>query len=70
MKRSSTRAARLIDPETIANVGLFYVCFRLSRYGWNVSPATRNARGFDVIATGPDGRLGTCVFRGARQLDN
>ena len=54
MKRSSTRAARLIDPEPSANVGLFYVCFRLSRYGWNVSPATRNARGFDVIACSRD----------------
>ena len=47
-------AARLVDPETISNVGLFYVCFRLSRYGWNVSPATRNARGFDVVACSRD----------------
>lgn len=54
MKKTASRSARILDPETIANVGLYYVCFRLSRYGWNVSPATRSARGFDVIASSRD----------------
>ena len=51
MKNTSSRPARLLDAETVANVGLFYVGFRLSRYGWNVSPATRHARGSDLVAT-------------------
>lgn len=54
MKNTSSRPARLLDAETVANVGLFYVGFRLSRYGWNVSPATRHARGFDLVACSRD----------------
>ena len=54
MRNTPSRPARLLDAETIANVGLYYVCFRLSRYGWNVSPATRNAQGFDLLACSRD----------------
>ena len=32
------------------NVGLYYVCYRLSRLGWNVLPTSRNARGVDIVA--------------------
>jgi hypothetical protein len=54
MKKSSSRPARLLDAQTVANVGLYFVCFRLARYGWNVSPATRNAKGFDIVACSQD----------------
>jgi hypothetical protein len=33
-----------------SNVGLYYVCFELSRRGWNVMPTARNARGIDIVA--------------------
>jgi len=35
---------------------MFYVCYRLSRHGWNAMPTTRNARGIDIIAYSPDGK--------------
>ena len=54
MKKSTSRPARLLDAQTVANVGLYYVCFRLARYGWNVSPATRNAKGLDIVACSQD----------------
>jgi len=31
------------------NVGLYSVCFELSKRGWNVLPTSRNAKGPDVI---------------------
>ncbi len=36
------------------NIGLYYVCYRLSRIGWNVMPTSRNARGIDIIAYSTD----------------
>jgi hypothetical protein len=36
--------------QVVGNVGLYYVCYRLSRLGWNVLPTTRNAKGVDIIA--------------------
>ncbi len=36
------------------NVGLYYVCYKLSRMGWNVLPTSRNARGIDIIAYSQD----------------
>jgi len=35
--------------QVVGNVGLFFVCYRLSRLGWNVMPTARNARGVDVL---------------------
>mgnify|MGYP001570997879 CR=1 FL=1 len=35
--------------QTVGNIGLFYVCYRLSRLGWNVMPTARNAKGIDVL---------------------
>jgi hypothetical protein len=32
------------------NVGLYFVCYRLSQCGWNAIPTSRNARGIDVVA--------------------
>ena len=39
----------LITTQTVGNIGLYYVCYRLSLYGWNVMPTARNAKGVDVI---------------------
>ena len=38
------------DNQITANVGLYYVCYHLSRQGWNVMPTARNARGIDIVA--------------------
>lgn len=49
-----TMAALLLGPHTVGNVGLYYVCYRLSRLGWNVMPTARNARGVDIIVYSQD----------------
>jgi hypothetical protein len=36
--------------QVVGNVGLYYVCYRLSRSGWNVLPTARNAKGVDIVA--------------------
>lgn len=38
------------------NVGLYLVCYELSRRGWNVMPTSRNARGVDIVGYSQDGR--------------
>lgn len=38
------------------NVGLYYVCYRLSRLGWNVLPTSRNARGVDIVVYDQKGK--------------
>jgi hypothetical protein len=35
--------------QVVGNVGLYYVCYRLSLDGWNVMPTARNARGIDIV---------------------
>lgn len=43
------------EAHIVGNIGMFYVCYRLSLLGWNAMPTTRNARGIDIIAYSPDG---------------
>lgn len=40
----------------VSNIGLFYVCYRLSCMGWKVELAPRDARGVDVILSSQDAR--------------
>ncbi|PKN51739.1 MAG: hypothetical protein CVU55_09830 [Deltaproteobacteria bacterium HGW-Deltaproteobacteria-13] len=40
---------KYITTQTIGNIGLFYVCYELSLFGWNVLPTSRNAKGVDII---------------------
>lgn len=42
--------------QTVGNTGLYYVCFMLSRFGWNVMPTARNARGIDLVAYSEDAK--------------
>ena len=35
--------------QLVGNIGLYYVCYELSRRGWNAMPTSRNARGVDVV---------------------
>lgn len=40
----------MIHRHITGNIGLYYVCYRLSRLGWNIMPTARNARGIDIVA--------------------
>ena len=40
--------------QVVGNVGLYFVCYHLSRMGWNVMPTARNARGIDVLIYSQD----------------
>jgi hypothetical protein len=42
------------EAQIVGNIGLFYVCYRLSKMGWNAMPTSRNARGIDIIAYSSD----------------
>ena len=44
----------MIDETLVGNVGLFYVCYELSKRGWNCLPTIRNAKGPDIIAFSQD----------------
>ncbi len=39
----------------VGNMGLYAVCYELSKRGWNVMPTSRNARGIDILAYDQDG---------------
>lgn len=54
-KRSvATNRDQTLNAQTIGNVGLYYVCYRLSLSGWNAMPTARNARGVDILAYSQD----------------
>jgi hypothetical protein len=40
--------------QVVGNVGLYYVCYRLSQRDWNVMPTARNARGIDALVYSQD----------------
>jgi len=35
--------------QIVGNTGLYYVCYELSKRGWNVLPTSRNTKGIDII---------------------
>ncbi len=35
--------------QVVGNIGLYYVCYQLSKRGWNVLPTSRNANGIDLV---------------------
>jgi len=43
-----------VPTQTIGNIGLYYVCYRLSLFGWNVMPTSRNAKGVDILIFSQD----------------
>ncbi len=42
--------------QVVGNIGLYYVCYQLSKRGWNVLPTSRNARGIDLVIYDQVGR--------------
>ncbi|MGA2603083.1 MAG: hypothetical protein ABSG14_02530 [Verrucomicrobiia bacterium] len=45
----------IVSNQTTGNIGLFFVCYKLSQYGWNVMPTARNAKGVDIVAYSQNG---------------
>ncbi|MEM3671443.1 MAG: hypothetical protein QW767_06855, partial [Thermoprotei archaeon] len=50
MKPGSENAKCAIHNQLVHNVGLYYVCYELSRRGLDAMPTPRNVRGIDVVA--------------------
>jgi hypothetical protein len=48
--------AERLEKQVVGNVGLFFVCYRLSCLGWNSLPTVRNARGIDVLIYSQDNK--------------
>lgn len=46
MKQETTHKKNAL---LVGNMGLYAVCYELSKRGWNVMPTSRNARGIDVL---------------------
>ncbi len=40
--------------QVVGNVGMYFVCYHLSRMGWNVMPTARNAKGIDILIYSQD----------------
>jgi hypothetical protein len=38
-----------IPKHLVGNIGLYYVCYELSKRGWNCLPTSRNAKGVDIV---------------------
>ena len=49
MATANATTAEQLNAQTVGNVGLYFVCYKLSRSGWNVMPTARNAKGVDVL---------------------
>ncbi len=49
MKNNSNEDNGTGRNQLVGNIGLYYVCYELSRRGWNAMPTSRNARGVDVV---------------------
>ncbi len=45
-----------LTPQVVGNVGMYYVCYKLSLMGWNVMPTARNAKGIDIVAYDESGK--------------
>ncbi len=43
-----------MEKQIVGNIGLYWVCYELSKRGWNVLPTSRNARGVDIIIYSQD----------------
>ena len=50
----STKPNDKLATQVVGNVGLYFVCYRLSVRGWNVMPTARNARGIDILIYSQD----------------
>lgn len=42
-------AREKVPTQIVGNVGMYYLCYKLSQMGYNVMPTARNARGIDIV---------------------
>jgi len=42
--------------QIVGNAGLYYICYELSKRGWNVLTTSRNAKGVDIIIYDQQGK--------------
>jgi len=56
MKDNSNEDKGTGKNQIVGNIGLYYVCYELSRRGWNAMPTSRNARGVDVVIYNQNGK--------------
>ena len=45
-----------LPTQIVGNIGLYYVCFKLSKLGWNVVPTSAGTIGVDVVCFSRDAR--------------
>jgi len=45
-----------LSKQIVGNIGLYYVCYELSKRGWNVLPTSRNTKGIDIIIFSEKGK--------------
>ncbi len=56
--------------QIVGNAGLHYVCYELSKRGWNVLPTSRNTKGVDiVIFSGKAKRIHTIQVKSLSKKD-
>ena len=57
--------------QLVGNVGLYYVCYKLSQLGWNVLQTSRNAKGVDIIIYNQDAtKTRTIQVKSLRRRDS
>jgi len=45
-----------LSKQLVGNIGLYYVCYELSKKGWNCLPTSRNAKGIDIVIYSQDAK--------------
>jgi hypothetical protein len=53
---SKRKEPQIRPNQLVGNVGLYYICYELSKHRWNVLPTSRNARGIDVVIYSQDAK--------------
>ena len=43
-----------VSRQVVGNAGLYFVCYELTKGGWNVLPTSRNAKGVDIVIYNED----------------
>jgi len=71
-KTIQKKASSLNNPnkQIIGNAGMYYVCYLLSKKGWNAMPTTRNAKGIDIVAYSEDGKFVRIQVKTISKLTN
>ena len=55
MEGEKDKEGKIGRNQLVSNAGLYYVCYELSKRGWNAMPTSRNATGVDIVVYNQDG---------------